>query len=145
MRRCTRRQKSVEGESTSRATFSIDVRAEEGVIGPAVGRATSPWVSESVMDVASDSQSDRRSLRGEISSSPCLEDSPCLWVELSEAGASGQGAQRGTDTPMAPEAVAAYKKTPKMRVEALFSSMRVDSCFSRWCDGLGRREDGRRY
>ena len=133
-------RRSVEGEASSVATSTIAVRTEEGTVGSAVERGTRPLMWESGVDSATDSRPDRRSLRDKVSSGLCLEDSPWLWVEVSEARAPGQKTGRGPDWLVVPDVVVAYEKRQK-RVETSSFRMTVDVRSSLSCGGREHRKN----
>ena len=86
-----RRKRSVDGEASPRPAFPLVSRTERGTSGITSRRASGSWVCKSIVDTATDSQGNRGSFRCKVSSGPCLEDSPRLWLELSKAAAVGQG------------------------------------------------------
>lgn len=86
-----RSKRRVEGETSPASTFSLISGTERGTPGIASPRASGSWVCQSTVDIATDSRGNRGPFRRTVSSGPYLQDSSCLWLELSEATAMGQG------------------------------------------------------
>ncbi len=84
-----RRKRSVDGEASPRPAFPLVSRTERGTSGITSRRASGSWVCKSIVDTATDSQGNRGSFWCKVSSGPCLEDSPRLWLELPKATAVG--------------------------------------------------------
>jgi len=86
-----RQKRGVDGEASPGSTSPLISGTERGTSEIASRRASGSWICKSTVDIATDSRGDRVPFRCKVSSSPCLEDSPRLWLELPKATAVGQG------------------------------------------------------
>jgi hypothetical protein len=82
-----RRKRSVDGKASPRSDSPVISRTEKGTSKITSRRPSGSWVCQSIVDTAADSQGNRGSFRCKVSSSPCLEDSSCLRLELPKAAA----------------------------------------------------------
>lgn len=137
------------GGAASKA--SVRCQAETfGEVSEALGentleRAISARVSDRPLDVAACREGNREALWRKVPSRSRVASASGYELELSEAGAAGTGAQRGSDRTLAQEGLAAYKKKPVGSAQALRFLTRAALCCSLFAAGLGHRGERHRF
>ena len=135
-----RRRGGPQGQAPPGPETSDDGATETETGRDLAGGAEGGGVFDRAVDLWSCGGGDRASVRNRLPPGSCMEDSPVVGLELSEARAPGPGAGRGSHRPLEAGSVAAYKKKLVGSAPASSSWMKPASCCSLSAGGRGRRK-----
>src|SRR3990170_2695107 len=132
------------GQSAARQEATLGCGAAQGVGRYLAGRSASGRFSQRFVDLSPRGASDRTSVRRTVSPGSRLEAARQAGLELPTTGATSQGAERTSHSPLAQSRLAADKKrAPKSKLASPLST-KAASCFSRCAAAPGRRPAKRR-
>ena len=100
---------------------------------PASERTDSVWLQNPVMDTTAGSRFDTKTLWGNLPHLPGLADLKIDTLQLPKARTQSPRTRRKSNSKLAQERLATYKKKPEEAVKPSFLLMKAALCSSLWC------------
>jgi len=126
-----RRATSTEKQAASLKAMQIVPRATLKASKASLKRPKSKWLQNRLVDTAKDSAANKKAFWPILSPFRSLVCSLSYWLELSEARKKGQRTRRASNSRLAKEGLALYKKKPVESAEPSYWSMKAVLCLPR--------------
>lgn len=135
-----RRTKSIGKQTAAFKTLQAIRQAIVKASKTSLKRPESKWLQDRIVDATKDCTGNKKTFWPIVSNFRCLVCSLSHWLELSEARKEGQRTRRASNSLLAKEGLAPYKKKPVEPAEPPYWSMKAVLCLPRQFAALGRQK-----